>query len=411
MEVSCLSSRKGRISILPRQACAIESAAVTNPDYDVYVLFASRGVIEDQGSLSDYLINILLSYHNVKFLHIDMDSLIHGSIVERLYTEQKVQKSVYPMNINGNIMRLLVLQKYGGLYLDLDVIVLTNFDVLPSNLKRKNFNLPRQACAIESAAVTNPDYDVYVLFASRGVIEDQGSLSDYLINILLSYHNVKFLHIDMDSLIHGSIVERLYREQKVQKSAYPMNINGNIMRLLVLQKYGGLYLDLDVIVLTNFDVLPSNLVGIQSKIAINNAVMRVDDGDVGKNFTKLCLEEIRDHPFGRVWGNTGPRVITKVMKRMCQVNNVKVMPNRSCSGVHVLPLDKFYPVNWLESQKLFETQKSDYLLNKILNTSIVLHLWNKFSHGFVASEAPNSIYNTLANKFCPLVYDVAKNYF
>ncbi|KAF5270580.1 hypothetical protein FQR65_LT05478 [Abscondita terminalis] len=271
--------------------------------------------------------------------------------------------------------------------------------------------LPRQACAIESAAVTNPDYDVYVLFASRGVIEDQGSLSDYLINILLSYHNVKFLHIDMDSLIHGSIVERLYREQKVQKSVYPMNINGNIMRLLVLQKYGGLYLDLDVIVLTNFDVLPSNLVGIQSKIAINNAVMRVDDGDVGKNFTKLCLEEIRDHPFGRVWGNTGPRVITKVMKRMCQVNNIKLMPNRSCSGVHVLPSDKFYPVHWLESQKIFETQKSDYLLNKILNTSIVLHLWNKFSHGFVASEAPNSIYNTLANKFCPLVYDVAKNYF
>ncbi|KAF5270578.1 hypothetical protein FQR65_LT05476 [Abscondita terminalis] len=215
----------------------------------------------------------------------------------------------------------------------------------------------------------------------------------------------------MDSLIHGSIVEPLYTQQKVQKSAFPMNVNGNILRLLVLQKYGGLYLDLDVIVLKNLGALPSNFVGIEHEAVVNNAVMRIDDSDDGKHFIKLCLEELKNHFLGRVWGDTGPTVITKVTKKMCKVTKVMLMSDKTCSGVHILPIDKFYTLRWYESDKFFKAQKSDHLLNQLLNASSVIHVWNKFSHGFVASEAPNSIYNTLARKFCPLVYEVAKNYF
>lgn len=45
LETSCTSSDKGKIHLSPRQACAVESAARMNPKMDVYLLFASPGVI------------------------------------------------------------------------------------------------------------------------------------------------------------------------------------------------------------------------------------------------------------------------------------------------------------------------------------------------------------------------------
>lgn len=46
LETSCTSSEKGKIYLSPRQACAVESAARMNPDMEVYLLFASPGVIK-----------------------------------------------------------------------------------------------------------------------------------------------------------------------------------------------------------------------------------------------------------------------------------------------------------------------------------------------------------------------------
>lgn len=46
LETSCTSSEKGKIYLSPRQACSVESAARMNPEMDVYLLFASPGVIK-----------------------------------------------------------------------------------------------------------------------------------------------------------------------------------------------------------------------------------------------------------------------------------------------------------------------------------------------------------------------------
>ncbi|KAF5269635.1 hypothetical protein FQR65_LT05974 [Abscondita terminalis] len=554
-EVSCRSSKNGRITILPRQACAIESAAFTNPKYDIYVLYASKGVIKNEGSLSDYLLEILSTYDNVKFLHVDINSLVQGTIVESLYEQRKIQLAAYPVIANSDILRLLCCRNsvpfncaglqsetvvnnavmradvsdvgknftklcledlrnnFNGAHweytgplvltkilekmcnfnnvtlkpnanclgfkilpidkfypiswretmkyfeaqeseellnyilktsnvvhvwnrLSSDVVANPNSiysndfpDTLPdlstirpnwkksvfftevscrSSENRRITILPRQACAIESAAFINPKYDIYVLYTSKGVIKNEGSLSDYLLEILSTYDNVKFLHVDINSFVQGTIVETLYEQRKIQLAAYPVIANSDILRLLLLQKYGGLYLDLDVLVLSNLDSVPFNCAGLESETVVNNAVMRADISDVGKNFTKLCLEDLRNNFNGSHWEYTGPLVLTKILKKLCNFKKATLKPNANCLGFKILPIDKFYPISWRKTMKYFEAQESEELFNHIMKTSNVVHVWNKFSSDVVAD--PNSIYSKLAKKFCPLVYNVANKH-
>lgn len=46
LETTCNSYKIGKLFIRARQACAVESAARLNPHMDVYLLFASPGIIK-----------------------------------------------------------------------------------------------------------------------------------------------------------------------------------------------------------------------------------------------------------------------------------------------------------------------------------------------------------------------------
>lgn len=49
LETTCNSYKMGKLFIRARQACAVESAARLNPHMNVYLLFASPGVIKGKG--------------------------------------------------------------------------------------------------------------------------------------------------------------------------------------------------------------------------------------------------------------------------------------------------------------------------------------------------------------------------
>ncbi|KAK4874654.1 hypothetical protein RN001_014014 [Aquatica leii] len=579
LEVSCRSSNNERITILPRQACAIESAAFTHPDFDVHVVYASSGVIKNQGSLSDYLIQILSSYKNVKFLHFDIMSLVNGSTVESLYQQNKVESAAYPMIATSDISRLLILQKYGGTYLDLDVIVLKRLDTLPLNCVglqsssyvnnaviklsndgagqiftqlcledlRDNFNgsewqltgpivltkvmkkmcrvddvsvmpeanclgfnvlpkeafypiawqdctndmaltsalfripfvhksfililsfstfvvlcyyitffhyvypsfqksdhisalycyelnyktlpdistktapweksiyflevsckssengkisiLPKQACAIKSAAFNNPSFDVYVVYTSPGTIVDGESISDQLLHILLGYKNIKFLHVDFKELIKNTPVEKLYKDGNFNNSNFPVIVSSDITRLLILQKYGGTYLDLDVIVLKSLLDLPSDYVGIMSEYYANNAVIRFSPNNISRLIIKKCLELLRDNFTNNQYDYSGPQVLNKVLADVCQDNKFLSTPFKDCNGFKILPPETFYYVPWEDWELFFKTQDFDELLKSILKKSYVVYVWNKMSNHVLARTKPNSLYNTLGKNF------------
>lgn len=68
----------------------------------------------------------------------------------------------------------------------------------------------------------------------------------------------------------------------------------DFLRLIVLYKFGGIYLDLDVVVQKNLDELPANFVGKESfwkndDDSLNGAILGFQD-DIGHKIMKLCLK-------------------------------------------------------------------------------------------------------------------------
>lgn len=60
------------LNLTARQACAIESAALHNPNFQVYVLFASRTHIPKENDPRVKLLNAILSYKNVHLRQLNL---------------------------------------------------------------------------------------------------------------------------------------------------------------------------------------------------------------------------------------------------------------------------------------------------------------------------------------------------
>ncbi|KAK5643036.1 hypothetical protein RI129_009203 [Pyrocoelia pectoralis] len=261
-----------------------------------------------------------------------------------------------------------------------------------SYTKGKIFITPRQACAVESAAFNNPDFQTFLMYASPGSIKDDNTLSDRLLKILTNIVNVKVVRLNYAGLLNGNV----YTKERIQ--------------LLILYKYGGIYLDLDTVTIRSFNGLALNFAVAESETHVNNAVIRSSIKGSGHEFIKMCLKELKEYFRGDFWGYNGPVVVTKILKKMCEVNNIKdIMYKKKCSGFTVYPPEKFYPI-FYENWRLYFEDARKKEKAYVMGNSYAIHVWNKLSKNTV-SNSSGSIYRYAAGKYCPQVYSIAREYF
>lgn len=84
-----------------------------------------------------------------------------------------------------------------------------------------------------------------------------------------------------------------------------------IFRFLTLWKYGGIYLDLDVIVTKNLEELGTDFSGVESNTSVAAGILGFNYSGVGHDYATSCLEDLRDHFKGHEWGWNGPGTITR----------------------------------------------------------------------------------------------------
>lgn len=124
-ETSCSSALgNGDIVFIPRQACAVESAARANPHAEVYVLFLSPIRLKDISRSKNLAIQALLTYPNIHFKHVNLERYVKNTPLEAWYRSGALKNSQWPTSHSSDVMRYLTLWKYSGTYLDLDVVVL-----------------------------------------------------------------------------------------------------------------------------------------------------------------------------------------------------------------------------------------------------------------------------------------------
>lgn len=109
------------LKLTSRQTCAVESAAKMNPYANVYLLFPSP--IPDNKNVDEHILK-LNEYSNFKMLYINTKTFFDGTPLEEWYKRELIKTSFWPRSHMSDILRYTLLWKYGGIYLDLDVVVL-----------------------------------------------------------------------------------------------------------------------------------------------------------------------------------------------------------------------------------------------------------------------------------------------
>lgn len=148
----------------------------------------------------------------------------------------------------------------------------------------------RQACAIESAAKLNLDWDVFVLFASpRGFYNDSTIPIHPIIRALRSYPNIYMRNIDLWTYSKNTPLDDWFRHDKIFHSQYLNSHVSDLLRYLSLYKFGGTYLDLDVVVQQNFNNIPSNYAGAESENFVAAGAINLDHNGIGHEIAELCV--------------------------------------------------------------------------------------------------------------------------
>lgn len=213
---------------------------------------------------------------------------------------------------------------------------------------------------------------------------------------------------DAPFLLKDTPAEDWFNEMKSGKrdpGEIPIAQNlSNLLRLAVLYKYGGVYLDTDFIVLNKFSGL-RNSIGAQSVDVsgnwsrLNNAVLIFD-----KNHPLVYkfIEEFALTFNGSKWGHNGPYLVSRVVYRLT---------GRPGYNFTVLPPMAFYPVDWIRIGTFFPRPKdldtAKWVEAKILqlgNEAYGVHLWNKQSKKLKIE--PKSIIAKLILDHCSICENV-----
>lgn len=146
----------------------------------------------------------------------------------------------------------------------------------------------RQACAIESAAKWNPNREIFVLFTAN--VGFSANFQSPIIDALLSYPNVYLRNVDLTTYAADTLMEQWFHSDQLFLSKYLNSHTSDFLRYTSMFRFGGIYLDLDVVVQQDFDSLPVNFAAAESMNFIAVGAMGFESNGIGHEIAELCTK-------------------------------------------------------------------------------------------------------------------------
>lgn len=110
-----------------------------------------------------------------------------------------------------------------------------------------------------------------------------------LINALVSYSNINLRFLNPNEFSHDTELENFFKRDELSKSSYPIQHTTDILRILTLYKFGGTYLNLDVICLVSHDDIDAD-----EMIERNNFACAQNVNDISNGIVKFDIENGRE---------------------------------------------------------------------------------------------------------------------
>lgn len=212
---------------------------------------------------------------------------------------------------------------------------------------------PRELLAVDTLFSVSPNGCLVILSSSM----DSPKGYNILKPLQDRGFNVIAVTPDLPFLVKSTPAETWLDELKggnMDPGSIPLfNHLSDLIRLAVLYKYGGVYLDTDFIFVKDLSGL-RNAVGAQSINQVTKKWARVNGAvmifDIQHPLLVDFLQEFATTFNGNKWGHNGPYLVSRVLERI---------EGRPEYDVTILHPKAFYPVDWIKIAKLFKKPETE----------------------------------------------------
>ncbi|XP_059486977.1 alpha-1,4-N-acetylglucosaminyltransferase-like [Neocloeon triangulifer] len=269
----------------------------------------------------------------------------------------------------------------------------------------------RQVCALEAAASLNPHINFILAFSD--LLEIKAKDNPALQELLQHSPNVKLATLDSSMAVRGTPVQDP-KENKLKKDNYYIKEHtSNFLRMSLLWKLGGMYMDLDYMTLKNLSAIIElkNFLTADADYNINNSLLGFERHNP---FLFKILETVRsdydpkDHP-------TVVRSFNKAVMNVFKISIVEAIRLVNINNqLHVLNYFITSPIKYSECHEVYRTSNASVWFEYIReHGSYTIHLWNSCSRkeGKLDPKSNDSPYVIWARGYCPRAIARAVDWF
>jgi lactosylceramide 4-alpha-galactosyltransferase len=298
------------------------------------------------------------------------------------------------------------------------------FFIAPPPNQNKTFEFTsRQACSIEAAgkefrfynhslkcrnnlfernksqnisylsAKTNPNQDIFVLFPYK--VSFINVTSQPILAALSSFKNIYFNILDIVEYAENTPLENLIQDEKLKRSSF----KHEILKFLTLWKYTGTYVDMDVIIRKNVDIIGANFACFQEDGLISSDIISIGSL-LGRKLADKILVEIIASVNGYSNIVESHKIFSDTIKSNCNTSDYRSMHRENCSGFEVLPSKECYAINYNDWRKFFDERFTNKILN-VTSESFAIDFWGFLSDSIKLPTNSDSAYIKIAKEFCP----------
>ncbi|KAM5165095.1 alpha-1,4-N-acetylglucosaminyltransferase-like [Mantella aurantiaca] len=254
-------------------------------------------------------------------------------------------------------------------------------------------------CAIESAARVYPDRPViFFMKGLRNIMteKDENRTREHFPS-LSSFHNIYFLPLRMNELFDHTPLLTWFKKVNPKRERHWTHVSSDACRFALMWKYGGIYMDSDVISIR--PIPKENFLAAEHSSSTSSSVFGLSPFH---SLSWLFMEDFVQNYRGERWGYQGPKLFTRVVKKLCGMPVFTTTDDIMCADIFYFHPQRFYPISYSSWRRYFEVWQNLPTFNK----SYALHLWNYMNtQDKTMIYGSNTLVEHLYQKQCPTTYD------
>lgn len=237
---------------------------------------------------------------------------------------------------------------------------------------------PLALCSLESAALHHPKKQVFLLRSTNGPTQWTREVNA----VAAAYDNIQWRKINADRLVLETPLASLWNSDKLNRSTFSLSHTSDVLRVAVLYKFGGTYVDTDIITLSEHPSYEksANFVTFEEPGSINGAMMRFQPKHP---MLEAIGERLAQYFNPRKWASNGPRLLSTAFAAKCELDPIafgdaqSLGPDDLCGDIRSYRPDQVFAVHYSNWKWFFQVQHLEEVLSSV-QSSFASHIWGHF---------------------------------